>query len=344
MQRPGLPIRVGIIGCGGISKAHALGFSHLPDLFEVRAVCDIDQEAARRLAGTFPATRVLTDWEDVVGDPEIEAIDILLPHHLHLPVGVSSLRAGKHVRVEKPLGVNLSQGRELIREADAAKTVFMVAFNERHRWSVRTIRQIVDDGRIGDVYMVRTDHNQNPRFGETSWYRNRDLAGGGAVLGSGIHMLDLLHWFCGNATRVSASMLALPQLPGAEAAASVTVEFAPRREGLPGSIGTLDISWAAPNHPWYQFLVVYGTKGSVSTLRGDTVSLCTPEGTEEFRGPDGEAWTDSFPEELRHWGECIERSERPLTDARDAFASLEMCMAAYRSVETHSSVSLPLQE
>jgi len=344
VRRTTPPFRVGIIGCGGISHAHALGFGNLPALFEVRAVCDSNEKAARKLAEPFGEPRICSDWREVIADPEIDAVDILLPHHLHALVGVSALRAGKHVCLEKPLAITLSEGIELVLEAEASNAVFMVAFNERHRWSVRTIKKIVDEGRIGDVYMVRTDHNQNPRFAANAWYRNGQLAGGGALIGSGIHMLDLLQWFCGTATSVFATGVKLPEVLETETAASVIVEFAPRKEGCPDCIGTLDISWAAPNHPWYQFLVVYGTRGTVSTLRGDVVSLRTAGEQEEFHAPEGDTWTDSFREELRHWGECIAQGTRPLTDAREAFRSLEICMAAYRSMDTHTAVRIPLPE
>jgi predicted dehydrogenase len=207
---------------------------------------------------------------------------------------------------------------------------------------VKAIKGIVDSGRIGDLYMVRTDHNQNPEFAKDAWYRKRESAGGGAVIGSGIHMLDLLHWFCGDATLVSASTITLPERLDAETAASVTVEFEPATHQKTGCIGTLDISWAAPHHPWYQFLVVYGTKGTVSTLRGDVINICDDAGVEVLKAPEGDVWTDSFCDELRYWGECIVGSSRPMTHAGDALKSLEICLAAYRAAETHTSVRLPL--
>ncbi len=337
MSRTKKPFRVAMIGCGGISRAHAQGFRQLSDLFTVRAACDVNVEAANKCAADLPSARVTTDWQEVLGDPEIDAVDILLPHDLHHPVAVAAAEAGKHILLEKPLATTVREGKGIVKAVERAGVACMVAFNERHRWPVRTIKEIVETGRIGEVYLIRTDHNQNPKFAPKQWYRSKAKSGGGALIGSGIHMLDLLHWFGGEVRYVSAVTRHIPGRVDEEAAACVVVQFADDR------IGSLDISWAAPRHPWYQFLVVYGTKGTATTLGGD-VTISSEAGVETVKTPVQDSYADSFVKEIEYFGECLAGGKQPMTHPADALRSLEICMAAYRSAETHKMVRLPFKE
>lgn len=337
MSRRTKPFRVGMIGCGGISRAHAQGYLQLQELFTVSAVCDLDVDAAKKRAADFPASRVMTDWRQVIDDQEIDAVDVLLPHDLHHAVSIAAAQAGKHVLLEKPLATTVREGKEIVKAVEKSGITCMVAFNERHRWPVKTIREIVDSGRIGEPYLIRTDHNQNPKFAPKQWYRSKAKSGGGALIGSGIHMLDLLHWFGGEVQYVSAVARHLPGRVDEESAASVAIEF------TNGCIGSLDISWAAPRHPWYQFLIVYGAKGTATTLGGD-VTVSTEAKVETISTPVQDSFLDSFVNEIRYFGECLVKGKQPMTHPTDALKSLELCMAAYRSAEKHTMVRLPFKE
>jgi predicted dehydrogenase len=250
---------------------------------------------------------------------------------------VAAAKVGKHVLLEKPLAANLREGRQIAKAVEKAGVTCMVMFNERHRWPVVKIRELVESGRIGEPYMIRTDHNQNPQFAPKQWYRSKARSGGGALIGSGIHMLDLLHWFGGEVRQVSAVTRHIPGRVDEEAAACVIVQFAD------GKIGSLDISWAAPRHPWYQFLVLYGTKGTATTLGGE-VTVSTPERVETIPSPVQDSYSDSFVNEIRYFGECLVEGKQPMTHPADAVKSLEICMAAYRAAETRSVIGLPFEE
>src|SRR5690606_34169130 len=94
--------RLAVIGCGGMSRSHASRFNALSDRMDVVAVVDIDEAKARSAAEHVGASIVATDFREVL--PEVDAVLIALPHHLHHPVGMECLQAGKHVLMEKPLG------------------------------------------------------------------------------------------------------------------------------------------------------------------------------------------------------------------------------------------------
>ncbi len=331
MKKTDSPIRIGIIGCGWAASAHGRGYSQLPDLFNVAVVCDPDETAAGSLGRDLSADAVETDWQRVVDEPEVDAVDICLPHHLHHPVAVAAARVGKHVLTEKPLARTVEEGREMVRAAEEADVHLMVAFNERFNWHIRTMKRIVDEGRIGKVYMVRTDHNQNVRFAEKAWFKSREFAGGGALIGSGVHMLDLLRWFGGEASEVFCTTHYMPDRLEGEVAAGVVVTY------RDGGIGTLDIMWAAQAEPWYQFLVVYGSEGRATTLGGD-ITVATSSGVETIAVPDDAP--DCFAEEIGHFGNCCVSGETPLTVGSDALKTQEIVAAAYQSAESRSAVRL----
>jgi len=327
------PYRVAILGCGWASSAHAAGYLAHPELFDVRICCDIDADNAATRSAQFPGSRTTSDWRAAVADPDVDVVDVCLLHNLHHPAVMAAAKAGKHVLLEKPLALTADEGREMARAVSDAGTTLMVAFNERHTWHGKTVRRLVDEGRIGDVYLVRTDHNQDTQFDAKPWWKSVEQVGGGALISSGIHMLDQLRWFGGDPVEVFCATQHLAGRHEAEAVAVVTAR-------LPGGgVGTLDMSWAAPHQPWYQFLIVYGTKGRITTL-GDDVTIATRDAVETIPRPDDLPEHDSFIGEVRHFGECLRDGIAPGTDIHDALRTQEFLDAAYRSAKENRLISV----
>jgi predicted dehydrogenase len=329
------PYGVGIIGCGWAASAHARGYLFDLGLFDVRMCCDTNAAKAAECSALFPHSEPVEEWKAVVESPRVDVVDICLPHHLHHAVTIAAAEAGKHVLIEKPLARSLREGREMVDAVERAGVVLMVAFNERFTWQARKIREIVDSGRIGDVYFVRTDHNQDTSFSEAHWWRSSELVGGGALIGSGVHMLDLLRWFGGEASDVYCATHIMPARLAAEIAASVSLTFAN------GGLGSLDITWAAPGEPWCQFLIVYGTEGRITSL-GRQVVLATGTETETWQPPENDPAQDSFTQEVLHFGTCLRDGVTPMTSARDALKTQELVEAAYRSVAERRPVGMPI--
>jgi len=336
MQRVKGPVRVGLIGGGWAAWAHGQGYRQLPDLFRVRYVMDVDAGIAAERARDLPGARAVTNARAVLDDPDIDAVDICVPHDLHRPIAIAAAKAGKHVLMEKPLARSYAEGREIVAAAGAAGVQLMIAFNERHRWCMRTIKRLADEGRLGRVYMVRSDHHQNVVKPEGHWLRSKDRSGGGAVIGSGVHLLDLLRWFGGEVSEVFCTSFHMPDRLEGEVAASVTVTYAA------GGIGTHDIMWATSGKPWYQFLAVYGTGGRATTFGTDVTFAPIDGGLDTLEMPKEGPFTDTFRDELKHFGECLLSGARPITDGADALKTQEIVEAAYRSAETRAVVRLPL--
>jgi predicted dehydrogenase len=333
-------IRIGLIGCGGISRAHARGYLQSPDLFEVVACCDERRELAEERAQQLNAPVVTTDYRELLRRDDVDAVDICLPHHLHAEVAIAAAEAGKHVLVEKPIATTLPDADAMIAAAEKAGVVLMVAHNERYMPVYRKAKELVGQGVLGRIFLARADHNQFVRVNDRHWLWHKASAGGGVLIGSGIHRVDILRWLVGEVVRVWHRQLIVPERFSDEVeAASVTIlEFAD------GALGELTCNWsayAAPSAPWYELLWLYGTDGSLHNVSGLFVaSEHLPESAGkhvQLPLPD----EDSFVNEIRHFGECVKTGQTPLTSGREGRKSLAVVLAAYQAAETGEGVPVP---
>lgn len=121
-------VRVGIVGCGRIASLQVLGYLDHPHA-EITAVCDVDERLAERSLQEWGARRAYSDYEQLLADPEVNAVEILLPHHLHRPVALAALAAGKHVSLQKPPTFTLGELEELAAAARMAGLRFRVFEN-----------------------------------------------------------------------------------------------------------------------------------------------------------------------------------------------------------------------
>lgn len=107
-----IPINVAIVGCGRISDLHELGYRGRKDA-RILAVCDVKRSNAVEKAKAWGISRIYTDYQDVLDDPEIDMVELLVPHHLHCKMTVQACEAKKHVSVQKPMALNAAQADEM---------------------------------------------------------------------------------------------------------------------------------------------------------------------------------------------------------------------------------------
>ena len=108
-------LKVGIIGCG-VGFLHLQGFAEIPRV-QVVAIAGLDEERCRDLAKQFDVPCVYRDYQELIADPEVEAVTVAVPNILHVPVALAALEAGKHVMVEKPLAPTAAEGERIIEAA-----------------------------------------------------------------------------------------------------------------------------------------------------------------------------------------------------------------------------------
>lgn len=185
------PIRLGIIGCGKVAWER-----HYPALrrasgFAVRAVCDVDAARANRIAALYGAGRTYSDFRELAGQGDIDAIAVLTPTGAHAETGVAVLEAGKHLFMEKPLALTLAEAERLIEAQRKSGRVAQVCFNLRWHRLIRQAKSVIESGALGRVKAIRSVYTHD-RTGEgaPAWHRKVAL-GGGVGFNEGVHHYDL---------------------------------------------------------------------------------------------------------------------------------------------------------
>ena len=322
------PLRVGLIGAGGIASAHARGYRQLAEegLVRVTAVCDAVAEHAQRRAQELSAPHTCVAYRDLLA-LEVDAVDVCLPHDLHAEVALAAIAAGKHVLVEKPVATTLEDADRMVAATRSAGLVLQVGHNERFDPQYQEMKRLLDQGVIGDVFAARADHNQNVRLPGDHWLRSAARSGGGALIGSGIHRIDLLRWFLGEVVEVYSVERTLAGRFEREAAALTTLRF------RSGAMATVSTNWAVRRAPWYELMWLYGTNGSLHNVGGLHLDSERVSDSDDgfVRVPLQQA--DSVTEEIRHFLGCITTRSNPLVSGEEGRQALAVCLAAYRSAD-----------
>lgn len=147
------PVGVAVIGAGYWGPNLVRNFTACADV-RLQWVCDLDVDLARRAAGRYSTIRVTDDVDDVLADPEVDAVAIATPAATHLGLGLAALEAGKHVLMEKPLAATVADGRKLVEAAGARNQVLMCDHTYCHTSAVRRIRDLARGGDLGDIQYV----------------------------------------------------------------------------------------------------------------------------------------------------------------------------------------------
>ncbi|GLQ35191.1 oxidoreductase [Amylibacter marinus] len=198
-------IKVAIIGAG-IGSEHLDGFREVAHLFDIRYLCDLDQDRAAACLVPDEQIIITDDLDRILADDEIDVIDVCLPPHLHFPITQRALQAGKHVICEKPLVASLAQCDQLIALAHSTDKRIFPVFQYRFGTAAKQLQALLDRGLAGTplVATLETHWNRAADYYDVSWRGTWAGESGGAVLGHAIHNHDLLCHFMGEIDTLTA--------------------------------------------------------------------------------------------------------------------------------------------
>ena len=181
---------VAVIGAGAIGQDHVRSFQKHPNATVV-ALAEVSPERGRETADEFGIETLTTDYQTLLARDDIDVVSIALPNYLHAPVGLDALKAGKNVMIDKPIATRAADAAQLLEESKKQNTLLMVGQNNRMTESVQTAKQLITQGKLGEVYHAKTAMLRRsgiPRIG--SWFTQTQFAGGGATYDIGVHALD----------------------------------------------------------------------------------------------------------------------------------------------------------
>ncbi len=192
-------LKLGIIGCGGISGMHISGLGHFPDRVEIVALCDIvlaKAEAAKaRIGGDI---KTYADYRELLKDPAIDVVHVCTPNGLHARISIDALNAGKHVLVEKPMAGSAAEAQAMLDASRKNGKLLTVGLQNRNSSPARYLRGMVQAGEFGDIYYARARGMTRRRVPVHGGYLDPKVNVGGCLLDSGPHALDTTLWILGN--------------------------------------------------------------------------------------------------------------------------------------------------
>ncbi|SFG45176.1 Gfo/Idh/MocA family protein [Pontibacter chinhatensis] len=301
-------VRWGIIGCGDVTEVKSgPAFNKVPDS-ELVAVMRRNVAKARDYAERHGVPKWYDRAEDLIHDPEVDAVYIATPPDSHAAYTLQVAAAGKPVYVEKPMALNYAQCQEMIATCEQAGVPLFVAFYRRSQPAFRKVKELVESGVLGDIRLVTIKLYQSLRPEQYKdalpWRVQPEISGGGLFHDLAPHQLDILDFILGPI--VAASGQVTNQAGMYEAEDLVTAQF--RFEG--GVLGSGVWCFSVAEQQQEDNIEIIGSKGRLTfpTFAREPIRLETAAGTEEFLLPPPQhvqqPFIQSIVEELTGKGKC----------------------------------------
>ena len=200
-------LKIGVVGAGNIAK-----HGHLPAYKKCyncvpQAICDIDFDRAKRVAEEYGIPEVYPSIEEMLEKADIDAVDICTWNNAHAPCLIAAANAGKHVMCEKPLAMSLDDALKMEKAVKENNIIFFLAVPSRFGYENMYLRDMYDNGELGDVYYAKTSYIRR-RGTPSGWFHDKKTSGGGPIIDIGVHRIDAAWYLMGNPkpTRVSANV------------------------------------------------------------------------------------------------------------------------------------------
>ena len=332
-----------------MGRAHLRGLEILKnaeiDMIRLEAVCDLAEDRARSAAaraheklGFKP--KVYTNFEGMIEEAALDAVNIVVDHRAHHKIALPCLEAGLHVLVEKPLAITVKAGWTMIEAAKRSGGILAVAENYRRTPENRAVKFGIDEGVIGTPYLIFHQWGGvgSAIFCETPWRHMKLEVGGGPMLDNGVHDADLFRYWLGPVERVFAVTRTFEKerfgkagtiKPTADDTGLAILEFES------GVVGQWSGSWALHGEGFGQ-TYIYGSEGRLKDcelIRNDDVKLSRADFVEKYAPaemfPNGV--TDSVALELLDFANAILHGTKVEVDGLEGLRDEAVCYAVYES-------------
>jgi len=322
-------VSVGVVGLGYWGPNLARNFDALPDA-ELRWCCDARPEVRERLAAQYRATRFTSELDELLDDPELDAIALATPVPTHAELATRVLEAGKHCFVEKPLAQSVADAERAVAAADSAGKVLMVGHLLEHHPAVAKLKQIADDGELGEIHYI---YSNRLNLGQLRADEN-------ALWSLGAHDVSVILRLAGEEPYDVSARGESYMRDGIE---DVVFAFLRFPSGLAAH---LHLSWLDP-HKERRFTVV----GSKRMATFDDMDLerkitvydkgfdASADTYGEYITRSGDIWSPSVGNaeplrlEVAHFVACVRTGEQPLSDGRSGLRVVRVLEALQHELE-----------
>ncbi len=349
-------IGIGVIGTGSISEFHLGPYSRHEDV-TIRGVCDQNLERAQKVAAAYDGAQAYSDYQELLADPQIDAVSICTWNNTHAEISIAALRAGKHVLVEKPLCRTMEEAEQIAAVVQETGKLLMVGFVRRYDNNAQMLKRFSDEGDFGDIYYAKASYIR--RFGNPGgWFSDIERSGGGPLIDIGVHVIDLCWYLMGRPEPLSVSGNTYYELGNrahiqhlshykaadydatkndVEDMANVMIRF------KNGASLLVDVSFSLHARENEGMIKLYGSKGgfevdpavSITTEKYNTVLNIQPQVDHA-----GFQFAEAFDNEIRHFIECVRTGEQPISPVEDGVQMMRMLTGIYESARLRREVIL----
>jgi UDP-N-acetyl-2-amino-2-deoxyglucuronate dehydrogenase len=331
---PVAPLRVGILGGGGISDTHARAVRSCDGL-EVVAFCGENAARTEGLAKQHEAV-AYSRLDEFLAHRPMQAVVIGSPSGLHAQQGIAAVERGLHVLVEKPIDIRTDRAAALVEAAARAGVTLGVIFQDRTKPAFVRLREAIRQGALGQMLVASASvkwYRPPEYYAASRWRGTLALDGGAALINQGIHTVDLLRWLLGPVARVKAQVATRMHAIEGEDVALALLEFAS------GVVATLEVTTCAfPGYP--RRLELTGTAGTVlvsgdevvaADLRSPRPDLVSGNARPVAANAASPLVSDvsAHAAVIQDFAEAVRSGRAPLCDGRDGAASLAVVEAIY---------------
>ena len=210
-------LRIGMIGCGFMGRAHSNAYNRVSNFFDLevqpalQVACARNADAVQAFADTWGYESVETDWRAVIARDDVDAVDICVPNNLHREIAIAAAEAGKAILCEKPLAMNVEEGEAMCEAVEKAGVANTVWYNYRRVPAVTLAKNLIDEGKLGRIFHYRANFLQDwtiaedvPQGGAALWRLDAAAAGSGVTGDLLAHCIDTALWLNGSIGSVSA--------------------------------------------------------------------------------------------------------------------------------------------
>ncbi len=339
-------IRIGVVGCGRISRNHFASIEQHSDDMELAAICDSNAGtlAEHEERHSVPA---YGDMETMLEKEPLDLVALCTPSGIHPEQAILAARAGVHVMTEKPMATRWQDGVRMVKACDEARVRLFVVKQNRRNTTLQLLKRAVKEKRFGRIHMVHLNvfWSRPQEYYDSARWRGTWEFDGGAFMNQASHYVDLLDWLIGPIDRVQAMMSTTRDIE-VEDTGVLNVRW------RNGALGSMSVTMLTYPRNLEGSITILGERGTVR-VGGVAVNDIQVWEFDEPRDYDADIQSANYettsvygfghPLYYRNVVDVLRGDAESDTDGREGLKSLEVLIAAYLSARDGKTVSLPLE-
>jgi predicted dehydrogenase len=328
-------LKVALLGLGTMGKLHADVWSRMPGV-QIVGVSGQNQLKTNEIAAQY-GVKAHYSLDQLLDEAEFDVLDICLPTYLHKPYTIQAARAGRHVITEKPLGLTVEEGQEMIDTCLQHNVNLFVCHTLRFCPEYANARSMVASGALGRIGVVRLSRNSSYPNGWNDWFADFSKSGG-LTLDLLIHDLDWLRWTFDEVTRVTAQRVFRAGESGKLEYVLISLRM------MDGTIAHVEGSWA--HSAFTSKFEIAGDKGMLVENMADSTPLQVHTRSSHGKNqqdvivPEVLLHKNPVQRQLEHFADCLMNGKQPIVTAYDGLKAVEIARAALLSIETGQPVEI----